>query len=87
MAKTSVTTSKRTIGPNSRCLKLLYRTYRSSRKEGYNLDRIVANLKRKLCPECKAVHYSALPEKTCLGCTEILLISAALRRRSRRKAG
>ncbi len=34
--------------------------------------RIVADLKRKLCPECRAVHYSSLPEKTCLGCTQIL---------------
>lgn len=31
--------------------------------------RIVADLKRKLCPECKAVHYSSLPKDTCLGCT------------------
>ena len=34
--------------------------------------RVVAKLKRKVCPECKLVHYSSLPESTCLDCTVVL---------------
>lgn len=47
--------------------------------------RIVADLKRKLCPKCKAVHYSSLPEDTCLGCTQILKEENRLGRKMTRR--
>lgn len=47
--------------------------------------RVVANLKRKVCPECKAVHYCSLEPDTCLGCTVILKEEKRLGRKMTRE--